>query len=36
MTYPIEVEELLDVKIETLKKGTNIDPIDITNQNTQI
>jgi predicted RNA-binding protein with TRAM domain len=32
MTNPIEVGESLDVKIQTLKKGTNTNPIDIKNQ----
>ena len=29
-TNPIEIEKLLDVKIQTMEKGANIDPIKIT------
>jgi hypothetical protein len=32
MTDPIELEKLLDVKIQTMEKGTNTDPVDIKNQ----
>jgi hypothetical protein len=28
---PIEIEKSLDVKIQTMEKGTNTNPIDITN-----
>jgi hypothetical protein len=32
MIDPIELEKSLDVKIQVMEKGTNIDPINITTQ----
>jgi hypothetical protein len=31
ITDPIEIEKLLDVKIQTMEEGANTDPIDISN-----
>ena len=31
MTNPIEIEAPLDVKVQIMEKGVNMDPINITN-----
>ena len=33
MIEPVEIEDYSNVKVQTLGKGTNIDPINIKNQN---